>query len=269
MINAFDMHTHSRFSVDCDSPEFDIYSGAQNKGLLGVAVTDHCECNNFYSNKYYKLIKDAFNTLNPQKEGLNTKSFKLIMGVELGQYNQGKENGDKVLAAFPFDFVLASLHNIKNYPDFYFIDYDNADPDFLLTEYFSELLKIAKYNFFDCLSHITYPIRYIPSTARGGINLEKYYPVIDEILKMIIKNKKALELNTSGMRTDFKDFIPSAEILKRYVSFGGDMICLGSDAHFCYQVGSYFKEALTLLKSLGIKNTVYFEERKPHFVAID
>ena len=268
MIQVFDMHTHTRFSPDSDASETELLKRAEKLGLRGVAITDHCECNVFYSEKYYSSYDESYRAILSLKKDFNSDSFTVLTGIELGQFNQNPKTGEKILEKYHFDYVLGALHNIIGFPDFYFVDFNRCDPVFFLSRYFEELEEICRLNFFDCLAHILYPFRYINSVYHKNIPLSDFYPQIDNVLKILIENKKALELNTSGVRKKTDDYSDTLEVLKRFSSLGGNRICLGSDAHYPEQAGMDFKQALTDLKALGFTKLCRFKDRKIQFQEI-
>ena len=92
-------------------------------------------------------------------------------------------------------------------------------------------------------------------------------PIIDKTLKVIISREKALEVNTS----EFKSigFMPDKEILKRYRSFGGELITISTDAHKPEKIDFGFLEAVDMLKGLGFDSYYYYKERKPQNVYFD
>ena len=83
---------------------------------------------------------------------------------------------------------------------------------------------------FDVLGHLDYVVRY-------GIEQEKEYSYrkfadeIDEILKILIKRGKGLEINMAGLKYGLPFAHPHPDILKRYRELGGEIITVGSDAH--------------------------------------
>ena len=87
---------------------------------------------------------------------------------------------------------------------------------------------------------------------------KKYYPIIEEIFKVLIKNGKGIEINTCGMRL-YREPNPGIEILKLYNSVGGKLLTFGSDAHFDYHVGNNISEAMELACDLGFKKMSVFE----------
>ena len=161
-----DCHCHSKWSFDGCEETDNICRQAVRLGIDVITITDHCEANG-WSNPQDSEFGD-FHTLIPQsvihmKE--SQKSFanqvKLLRGIELGQAMQDLDAAEKALALDDFDFVLASVHNIRDTQDFYWLKYTRKFAENILYSYFKEVLEVARWNKFDSLAHLTYPLRYI------------------------------------------------------------------------------------------------------------
>ena len=71
-------------------------------------------------------------------QGAATRFYR---GIELGQPNQDPQAAQEALQGRDYDFVIGSIHNIRGYEDFFFLDYSQVAPDFidqLLTTYWEE-----------------------------------------------------------------------------------------------------------------------------------
>ena len=95
------------------------------------------------------------------------------------------------------------------------------------------------------------------------MDLAKIDDVFAEIMKSLVAQGKALELNTGGLRMEIEAFTPSNKYLKMYKDYGGEMITIGSDAERCSDIGCDIQEGLELLKSVGFKYFTFYKERKP------
>ena len=87
--------------------------------------------------------------------------------------------------------------------------------------------------------------------------------MIQEILEIVIKDEKGIEVNTSSHRYGLKDSTPSRDILKLYKELGGKIITIGSDSHKIEHLGAYINEAKELLKELGFEYYCTFEKMEP------
>ena len=265
MINS---HVHSKYSVDSKARLEDIFDTAIERGLTGVAITDHVPFW-FYKNGFEKT-----NLVECKKEILSLKQkyqgkLKILFGMEVSEYHVYEYEKD-ALAVGGFDVVLCSLHDEVNVaskkvnPHFIendFTQYTIEELTELVKIYYSLLKKEAKTRDFDVLSHLTYPFRYIRCREKIDLGYDIVQNDIEEILQTVIERKKAIELNTSNADSDF--FMPNEQILKRYKELGGELITLGSDAHVAQNIDKGLVKGKELLKKCGFTKYYYFENRQP------
>ena len=62
--------------------------------------------------------------------------------------------------------------------------------------------------------------------------------------------------------------IPSLDILKLYRERGGEILTVGSDAHFAKDIAANFDDARRLALSAGVDHLALYQERKPSFYPI-
>ena len=84
-------------------------------------------------------------------------------------------------------------------------------------------------------------------------------------MKELITQGRGFELNTATYRSEPSDAQYDFEVLKRYRQLGGELICLGSDAHTPEHIGMRFDYFAQMIRDAGFKYTVHFEKRKPVF----
>jgi histidinol-phosphatase (PHP family) len=78
-----------------------------------------------------------------------------------------------------------------------------------------------------------------------------------------VSKGKGLEMNTSGVDR-CGNFLPTADIVRRFRELGGEIVTIGSDAHAAKRVGQYAFDACEILRDIfGYVCT--FEDRKPIF----
>jgi histidinol-phosphatase (PHP family) len=262
-----DHHMHTNYSPDADKKAtFSAYiDQAVNHGLKGLMFTDHVDMDTpetlFHDLIDYKAYKNNLDALR------KTAKIPLYMGVEVGYQPQLKESLNIFLNEHPFDFVIASIH-VGDYKSFYEGDFfkDKTD-EAAYKRYFEICLEMVEnYDNYDVFGHLDYIIRY---GSNKSYDYKTYQPLIDAILKTLIKKGKGLDINTSGYRYNLNVIHPSLTLLKRYKALGGNIITLGSDAHKVVDLQSDFDKAGTLLKEAGFKQTTEFIKRTPHFIDLE
>ena len=256
-----DMHCHTAYSFDSKADPRELCETAIQRGITHLAITDHCDLDCILSGLYEPYLadkaKETVYSLKKEYEG----QLDIIYGIELGGAHAAPKEAERLVKDYGFEFVLGSLHNLRDVPDFYFMNFaDMPDGliDSLVGRNISELCEIAQLPFIDSIAHVTYPLRYVKACGRK-VDLEKYKERFGELFKLIIKNGKALEVNTSPYRKGIADTMPERELLELYRSMGGTRITLGSDAHTADGVGDGILEAAATLNELGFEAVTLFD----------
>lgn len=264
--NLIDQHVHTDNSFDGHHNVVFICEKALENDLRGVAFTDHVEIDA----KDMALRKIAVPSYIETMKARNAFTGRLIVsaGIELGQAVYNKELSESILNSLKYDIVLGSIHNLPDMKDFFFLDYTQHDPDQLLEAYFRQVLELARWNGFDSLAHLTYPLRYIVGEQKMEVNLNRYEDIIREILKTLVQNEKALEINTSGLRQAIQDFLPQERYVRMFKDMGGKYITIGSDAHYAYDVGKGCAQGMKMAYDCGFREITLFERREPVQITI-
>lgn len=275
-----DLHTHTRFSFDSEADPDEMFRLACEKGFYAYAVTDHSDhCSDLDDAESVGMAKAdwkrdtdaAFAFMMQMKERYRHAGTRFLAGIELGEPLQDLPIAERILKN-PYDIVVASVHNAAGEPDFYDIDYQNTPVSRLeqvLGQYFSELLAVAKWGGFDTLAHMTYPYRYL---NRSGIciPLSRYDDLIAEIFRELVRQGKALELNTSGvLRTGCTEsLMPNEHYLRLYRKLGGKYLTVGSDSHAPETHGGGIPQGIEAALRAGFEQFTVFENRRPRLVDI-
>lgn len=251
-----DMHVHTHFSHDVPNiPETQldaIIGSALAKGLCEIAICDHCDLDNMRDGLCPPYQKEAI-----QKEVFAAKEryagrIKIHYGIELGQAHAFPKEAKKLVDACHFDYVLGSLHALRDNPDLYYLNYEKlvSSPTVLralVAKVIAEMTEIARLPYLDTMAHITYIGRYIAEVG-GKFDFLMFEREWRELFHILIENGTALEINTSGIPYG-RPAMPDADLIKLYFDCGGKKIVLGSDAHRAENVGAAFDQALALINA--------------------
>jgi histidinol-phosphatase (PHP family) len=176
------------------------------------------------------------------------------LGLEL-DFVPGREDETRsLLAAYPWDYLLGSVHFIDG------LGVDGEEPRLLdvvgVEEawrlYFETLGAAAGSGLFDALSH--------PDLVKiFGARAESfdYEPVVEAIAESGV----AIEVSTAGLRKPVRELYPHPEFLAACRARGVP-VTLASDAHSPDVVGRDFDRALELLRSAGYDTVTVFEQRR-------
>lgn len=257
----FDFHIHSRVSFDGHDTGLALAKAARAAGLTEICFTDHIDYDPLGT-----MPDIAFDTAayNAEYDGLEVPGLTIRRGMEFGLARDNREQFRADLARRPFDFVLGSMHFVDDV-DVYFAPYWQGKTVFQAERRYLEetLACVELHEDFDVLAHLTYIAKTRSHPAPRPVPYDEHRAVIDEILRILARKGKGLELNTSGMDR-CGGFLPTADYFRRFRELGGEIVTVGSDAHRCDRVGQYSFEACALLKDIfGYVCT--FQNREPVF----
>jgi histidinol-phosphatase (PHP family) len=223
-------------------------------GLKGVTLTDHWESDKLVYHGKEEDWRGEFRDDLPDN---------MMLGIELGSPHSEPRDAETLLASLPFDFVLGSIHAAPKRGDYAMMSTaSRVETEAILLDYIAEHMKMLReFPNFDVFAHIGYPLRYIPSY---GVSMDDFRDANTELLRAVISAGKGIEVNTKGGAP----CMPGIELLRLYRAHGGEIITLGSDAHYAEDVGIGLKNAAELLKAAGFSYYTVFERRSPRFEKI-
>ncbi|MER2080691.1 MAG: histidinol-phosphatase HisJ family protein [Ruminococcus sp.] len=269
-----DTHTHSDNSFDAKSSVDEMCRAAIGRNLSVLAVTDHCEAEYIrcgeecefgsFDRQIPKSIADIYSAKEKYKGRLQ-----VLCGLELGEPMHDPAQTELALAYGEFDFILASVHNLRGRDDFYYMDFKSVDVDQILREYFDELAQTASFPHFDSLSHLTYPLRYVVEREGYYPDLAPFEKQIERIFRILIENGKALEINVSGLFKPIGRTLPDLYLVRRFREMGGQYVTIGTDAHSADMVGRGIEEGVAVAKSAGFSHYTIFEKHLPRLIPIE
>ena len=267
----FDNHNHSQFSFDGKRTSVEATAcSAIRKGLGGICFTDHCD---FYvppmKAKYESYVSEVFDVDARDAEidrvnALVPSGFKVFKGIEIGVQKSEREKIARHLEEHSFDEVIASVHYLDGTDPFWGGYYEGKDWKTAYRHYLETLYEEIVWlgDRFDIMGHYDYVTRYAPY-PEASILYKDFPDVLDEMLRFLAENGKALEINTKTYQ-ELKGRTPVLDenILRRYRELGGEIISLGSDSHDAGNVGLHFDRFAHILKSCGFRYLAHYEKRK-------
>lgn len=265
--NIVDLHTHSIFSFDGNDSCDDLCRSAAQKGIKVLAITDHCDIDGKNMDAD-KLCSSQIAEVSAVREKYADRLC-VLRGLEIGQGIYRRALTEKVCKTYDHDFILGSLHNLENMEDFCFLDYSSFDVYELLSRYFDGLLELSAWGAFDSLAHLTYPLRYIVAREHIDVDMSRYSEVIDSIFENLVKNKKALEINTSGLFMEMQDTLPNISFVKRFKEAGGEYVTVGSDSHYADRVGQGIETGMKIAYDSGFRKITIYKKHQPELINIE
>ena len=261
LLTDCDLHVHTKFSFDgatdgSGEPEA-VADAAIAAGLRAIALTDHCDIDDILDGIYPPYPAHAIHSTIERLKADYSGRLKILRGIELGEPHARPDEAKKLLSEQNFDFVLGSLHNLRGYPDFYFLRFERMEEMqlvYIAKRMISELREIVEFEYnsrhIDSLAHITYMSRYLDECG-VKFDLTRFEPEWRGLFRTMIDCGVALEINTSGLRKGGR-LMPDAPLVSLYVDCGGRLFTLGSDAHTARDVGKNLADAAELVPTSSL-----------------
>ena len=265
----YDTHVHTNFSHDSSQEPEGNCIAAIEKGLAGIAITDHADM--WYYNKRKTLdhivaSTDKAGELNEKYRG----KLKVFRGIEVGDAYFDRSITAALIDRINPDIVIGSIHCLSyaGLSDAY-SQMDLSEKAMsrehlvgLMNRYLDLVTDIAEGHDLDVLAHLTCPFRYANVKYGRGLTAEEFEAPIKTVLDAVIRRKIALEVNTSGLVNGKGETLPSETVIKWYREMGGKLVTLGSDAHSAERLANGFAETHELLLRNGFTECVYYENRE-------
>lgn len=262
-----DFHAHSVNSFDGHDSMESLVVAALERRLDCLCFTEHMD-------KDYQIAPDVFHSETPlDMDAYKKEIFRLQekyagridigFGIEIGMQPHLKEENSSFVAGEAFDFVIASKHMVGGSDPYYFTPEDPRTDDQLYRQYFEEQLKcMESFDDFDVYGHLDYVVRYGRSKEYA---FDRYADLLIPMLDILITKGKGIELNTCAIRKGLREMNPCCRLLREYRNRGGEVITVGSDAHWAKDVAGDFAMAEEILRNCGFDAYCTFSLRQPIF----
>ncbi|MDQ2965256.1 MAG: histidinol-phosphatase HisJ family protein [Chloroflexota bacterium] len=255
-----DSHLHTDLSPDSDVP-IDVYAAqAAERGIVEIAITDHVDFDHRDPAFSFSTFADRERIVRQAAERWAGRGVAIRFGVEL-TYNRLWEDEIRAhLARHTYDFTIGSVHEWPGSPyrdrhglASWISGRSEAEA---VAPYLAEILGAARSGLFDALGHLDvvkkYLARHVPPARLAGAP-EIYEPV----LKALVENGTALEVNTSGLRQAPGETYPTAPIVALFRELGGSAVTAGSDAHRAETFAFGLEQGYRLLAEAGFEELAF------------
>ncbi len=255
-----DYHMHGNFCGHAEGELEEYVLEALGKGFLEIGFSAHLP-KVVDPDPYHAMLENRLPDYVALIRHLQMKyrgSIIIKLGIEADYFPGLEDRTRDLLAKYPFDYVLGSLHFLG---DWHFSSkagrhrYESEDPEEVFPKYFELLGDMIRSGLFDVLAHADALRKeaFVP----GPGSSEEYV----KLARLLSKHGMAIEVNTAGLRRGAGSIYPDRLFLE---ACGAEKIpvTLGSDAHTPADVGRDFRHAFRLLEEAGIVDLAIFEGRK-------
>jgi histidinol-phosphatase (PHP family) len=183
-------------------------------------------------------------------------------GVELGDPHLFVGQAQAVLDLVACDVVIGSTHYAEEMQVAWEAPFFEQPLRQAYDAFFRQVVRLAAEGEFDVLGHLDLVKRDAHKFGKAYDGPGPYADMIRSALRSVVERGKGIEINTSPLRKGLSEPCPSLEILRWYRELGGEILTIGSDAHYPEHVGSCFEVALEMTRAAGFTRLARFEERQ-------
>lgn len=178
------------------------------------------------------------------------------VGIEVDWIPGREEEIARVLAPYPWDVVLGSVHFLGPWcvdfsPD---VGWPERNVDEVFEAYYRELARAAASGLFDVLAHpdLVKKFGHWPSFDPA--------PLWRDVVRAAAGAGCCVEVSTAGLEKPVGEIYPALEFLRMFRE-AGVPITLASDAHVPEEVGRHMDAAVSWAKQAGYDRVAVFEGR--------
>lgn len=268
-----DSHTHTSYSKHAIGTVDELVRASLAAGVTVLTITDHAPFPVDTNNRLLASELDRYFSDIERAREIYKGQISILCGLEL-DYMPGTDAFNRgLLARYPMDFVIGSIHYVE-VPDEAIVkvwELPRLAGQVFLDRYFANLEGLLESGLFDAVGHADTLLRGVPE----DIFLRRFEPLLAPLARSGI----AFELNASGLRKSSLDpatgtevrgsrSYPSPELVAQLISYEVPFT-IGSDAHEPSDAGTGIAELLKVLTPLGLKSISYYEKRRRIDVALD
>ncbi|GIP23178.1 histidinol-phosphatase [Paenibacillus sp. J22TS3] len=261
----FDFHTHHERCGHAVGSVRDYIEAAIEQGLDMIGISDHTplfaseedhpSSGGCMAKKEFPLYVNEVLKLKEEYKG----RIEVLLGIEADFLPKHLDLYRSVIAAYPFDYVIGSVHEfagISIYDSEYWEGLTAAEKLAVKTLFYDYIAQSAKSGLYDILGHVDSLNRYFYGYS------ELRTEAADDTLKAIASSDVVIEINSSD-----DNWVPDCYFLERALHYGVK-VTFGSDAHEPERVGEHFAAIGRHLYEIGYREWAVFRNRERLMVPI-
>lgn len=188
------------------------------------------------------------------------------IGLEVDFFPATFSRALALVEPFSFDYLIGSVHFADEFPiDARAADWDGMDQaaiNRVFIRYWELIKELAERGGVNWIGHLDLPKKFghQPTVDLAG--------PVEAALDAIARAGLPIELNTAGWHRPCKEAYP-AEFLLHLAKARKIPVLISDDAHSTEQVAQSFDRAVALLRLVGYRETIRFQQRQGCVVPLD
>lgn len=232
-------------------------------GLKEIGMSDHSPMPGAYDKAWRMDRSELADYLAEVEEARDKLSDQLTIriGLEADFHPGTEEYVAEMIASYPWDYVIGSVHYIGEWgfdnPDTIEI-WDQWQVEDAYCEYFKLVEQSARSELFDIIGH---PDLIKKFGHRAPADSTRVNDAIEAMLQAVKQADVALEISSAGLRKPVGEIYPQMSIVRRAAELAIPF-SFGSDAHSPVEVGHGIQKCMSQLRINGIQEISSFNRRQ-------
>jgi histidinol-phosphatase (PHP family) len=199
-------------------------------------------------------------------ESVKAEGLPVVLGLEVDFYQGRMDEVARLLAGYPFDVLLGSVHWLGNWrfdvlnEPLTLAEWDVRDIDVVWDDYTRAMEELADSGVCDVFAHPDL----IKVAGRVPSVPDEFY---DRITEAAVRSGMAAELSSAGWRKPVGEEYPAPPLLKRFVE-SGVPLTTASDAHALPDVADRADDLRDLLARAGVARLQGYRSRRAYEVPL-
>ncbi len=199
-------------------------------------------------------------------QAVKAAGLPVVLGLEVDYYQDRMDDVADLLAGYPFDVLLGSVHwlgtwrfDVLSDPQV-LAEWDHRDVDVVWDEYTRAMEELGASGVCDVFAHpdLVKIAGHVPAVP------DEFY---DRITEAAVSSGMAAEVSSAGWRKPVGQEYPAPPLLRRFVEQGVPLTT-ASDAHTLPDVAERADDLRLLLSAAGVDRLRGFRDRRPHEIAV-
>ena len=248
-----DYHVHTRFS-DGEGEVAEFVERAIALGLPEIGFADHLVPPGLGEAGSYGVAPDQLEdyVTAVREAAVHYPEIRVLLSVEADYLIEHEDALAEMLAQFPFDYVVGSIHFVGSFD---FADEAKEhhprwdDVDDVFRGYYEATCHAAESGLFQIMAHVGYVGLWGHQPSEAIVASE------DKALRAVADAGMVLELNTGGPLDPIGEMYPSESVLQR-AALMGVPLTLSSDAHTTDDLAMLYGEGVARARAAGYTTVV-------------
>jgi histidinol-phosphatase (PHP family) len=200
-------------------------------------------------------------------EAVKKEGLPVVLGLEVDYYEDRMDQVEGLLAGYPFDVLLGSVHWMGTWrfdvlsDPLVLAEWDVRDIDQVWDEYTRAMEELGASGVCDVFAHPDL----VKIAGRRPKVPDEFY---DRITEAAVKSGMAAEVSSAGWRKPVGEEYPAPPLLRRFVD-AGVPLTTASDAHSLPDVADRAGDLRSLLNNAGVVNLQGYHQRKGYAVPVE